>query len=301
MAAEPPRPRGGTPPGVRSHVAAMRLARILALVAIAVAAVLALAGCAGGGAPGAPAEPGAGGSGPAESGAAADPHAGVETQEPAEADADEGPADAASARAVAAGIERAASYGFDLSQPAGEEQLEALRSAPADALEGVVVIPSTCETVLRDLNWSPVLLGADSARTDFATEKVSATGSVEVAAIGDRAELDAHYATVGKMLGECNGMTLNMQTDGANGGVVTETVPLASTVPDVADGTADSALLWTRGRADSDLRQQALVLMRESKGHVAMVSFIAVEGLEAQEFADMASAVLEAAVAELPE
>lgn len=292
MAAEPHRTPGTTPPpGVRSHVAAMRLARVLAVLAVVVAAVIALSGCAAGG-------------DPAET---PDPHSGVETRVPgaAEAEATTSPATAApdtvAGRAVAAGIQRAASYGFDRSLAAGQEQLEALRSAPDDTLEGVVVIPSTCESALRDLNWSPVLLGDDSARTDFATDNVLATGSVEVAAVEDRADLEAHYATVEKMLGECKGMTLNMQTEGPSGGVVTETVPLTSKVPDVAKGAADSALLWTRGRGDSELRQQALVLVKERGDHVAMVSFIATEGLEAQQFSDMATAVLDAAIAELPE
>ena len=69
----------------------------------------------------------------------------------------------------------------------------------------------------------------------------------------------------------------------------------------MAKGAADSALLWTRGRGDSELRQQALVLVKERGDHVAMVSFIATEGLEAQQFSDMATAVLDAAIAELPE
>ncbi|MET1035607.1 MAG: hypothetical protein ABWX68_10270 [Arthrobacter sp.] len=266
-----------------------RARRVRAPLACAVAAVLAVAGCS---APGGP--------------DGADPHAGVDTGTTA-APASPGAGGGASAAgaavraAVDGGVAQAGRYGFTLTAAASAADLEALRSEPADAMEGVVVIPSTCAAPVEALNWSPALLGADSARTDFAADGVDATGSVEVAAVSDRGGLDSHYATVEAMLGECRNMTLNIQSEGESGGVVPETVQLRSTDPGLADGAADSALLWTRAAETSGLRQQALVLIKERDGHVAMVSFIGRSLPDEEKFATMASAILDAALSALPE
>ncbi|MFB0834732.1 hypothetical protein ACX8Z9_12620 [Arthrobacter halodurans] len=253
-------------------------------VAVAVAAALAIAGCS------APDGPDAG-----------DPHAGVDTGTTAAPASPEAAGTAVQA-AVDGGIAQAGRYGFTLTAPASAADLGALRSAPADALEGVVVIPSTCAEPVEALNWSPALLGPDSARTDFAADGVDATGSVEVAAVSDsdRGGLDAHYATVEAMLGDCRRMTLNIQSEGESGGVVPETVQLKSTAPEVADDAADSALLWTRAAETSGLRQQALVLIKERGGHVAMVSFIGRSLPDEEKFATMAATILDAALSALP-
>ena len=47
------------------------------------------------------------------------------------------------------------------------------------------------------------------------------------------------------------------------------------------------------------MRQQALVLIKSKGDHVAMVSFIAEDGLEAPEFSQMAVQVLNAALAQV--
>ncbi|WP_417235592.1 hypothetical protein [Arthrobacter sp.] len=193
--------------------------------------------------------------------------------------------------AVAAGIERAASYNFTLTAVATAADLKALRAAPQDTLEGATVAPQSCRTAVRELNWSPASLGEDSARTDFAADGVDATGSVEVARVTDGTALKAHYATVKQMLGDCSDVTLSISG--------TE-VPLRSTAPPAqVTATATSALLWSRAGKGSDLRQQALVLIGERDGYVAMVSFIGTSGLENAKFSSMAGGILDATLDEL--
>ncbi|WP_372697249.1 hypothetical protein [Arthrobacter sp. JSM 101049] len=270
MDAKPP---GRTPPpGVRAQKTALLVARWLALVVVVIAIVIAVTSCSSTGSaqqttPSNPHE----GSGSASSSAAQDPAG----QSPAPT----GP----SAEAVAAGIQRAASYNFTLAAVASPQDLEALRAAPQDTLEGATVDPAACRAAVQQLNWSPAQLGQDAARTDFAAQGVEATGSIEVARITDRAALDAHYATVEQMLGDCADVSLSIS--GSD-------VPLRSTTPDLQSKAVDSALLWSRAAQGSDLRQQALVLIGERDGYVAMVSFIATDGLDDGKFAQLAEGIL---------
>lgn len=261
------------PPGVRAQKTALLIARWLALVVIIVAIVIAVTSCSS--------RPEAGQAPPS------DPHAGSGSTG-ASAQPTVQPTAGPAADAVAAGIERAASYNFTLSAVASEADLQALRAAPQDTLQGATVAPAACRDAVRDLNWSPASLGQDAARTDFAADGVDATGSVEVARVTGRPALEGHYATVQRMLGECSDVTLSISgTD----------VPLRSTAPSA--GHAASALLWSRAGQDSDLRQQALVLIGERKGYVAMVSFIGTSGLDDAKFAGMADGILAATLKDL--
>ncbi|HXD28228.1 MAG TPA: hypothetical protein VN621_05665 [Arthrobacter sp.] len=284
MAAKPP---GRTPPpGVRSQKTALLVARWLALLVVIIAIVIAVTSCssADDGQQAASSNPhGASGSASPGSAAAQDPAA----QDPsAQSPAPTGP----SAEAVAAGIQRATSYNFTLAAVATAQDLEALRAAPQDTLEGATVDPAGCRTAVQQLNWSPAQLGQDAARTDFAAQGVEATGSIEVARITDRAALEDHYATVEQMLGDCADVTLSIS--GSD-------VPLRSTAPKVQSKDVDSALLWSRASQGSDLQQQALVLIGERNGHVAMVSFIATSGLDDGKFAQMAEGILTATLDDL--
>ncbi|GER22350.1 hypothetical protein NCCP1664_08470 [Zafaria cholistanensis] len=260
-----------------------------AAAALTLGAGLLLAGCAGGAEPVATADPHdwRTGQAPASSSAAPAPASGsVEDATPEE-------------YAVAAGIVEAYTLGFTQSAKASAADLAALREPATDTLEGVVVIPSTCQNVLEGLNWSPAQLGEDAARTDFTPEKGNITGSIEVAKVPERSRLEAHYALVEELLGSCSNLRMNIQTENADGSTTSETVPLKSEAPAVAQGTADSALLWTRGTQGSRWQQQSLVLIKEKGGHVAMVSFIAASGVDAAEVATIATGVLNATLAAL--
>lgn len=266
------KPAGRTPPpGVRAQKTALVAARWLALVVLVIVIVIAVTSCSSG-------------SGEAEA-PASNPHEGSASAPPSAA-APTGPA----ADAVAAGIERAASYNFTLSAVATAADLQALRAAPQDTLQGATVTPAACRNAVRELNWSPAGLGKDAARTDFAADGVDATGSVEVARITDRSAVDGHYATVRQMLGACSDVTLSISG--------TE-VPLRSAAPAGKAADAKSALLWSRAGKGSDLRQQALVLIGERNGYVAMVSFIGTSGLEDAKFASMAEGILAATLKDL--
>lgn len=188
---------------------------------------------------------------------------------------------------VASGISMAARLGFEKARVISGTELSELKNAPEDTLGGITVLPTQCAETIESLNWSPVQMGGEGARTDFLADKVAATGSVEVAKITDKASLDAHYATVLAMLTECKKVTMHQET---------ETVPFTTAKPELKSNDADSAIIWTRGAKGQQMRQQALVLIKAKGDHVAMVSFIAAEGLEAPEFSEMAAQILNAAL-----
>lgn len=191
--------------------------------------------------------------------------------------------------AVASGISMAVRLGFDKARVIESQELEALKQPPTDSLNGVVVIPSQCSEVIESLNWSPVQMGAEGARTDFLNEKIAATGSVEVAKITDKPVLEAHYATVLRMLTECKKISMHVETD---------VVPFTAQKPALKENQADSSILWTRANPGHPRRQQALVLVKTKGDYVAMVSFIAKDGLQAPEFTQMAAEILNAALAQ---
>ena len=192
--------------------------------------------------------------------------------------------------AVASGISMAARLGFDKARVISGQELESLKEAPQDSLNGVVVIPSQCSEVIESLNWSPVQMGEEGARTDFLTEKIAATGSVEVARITDKPALEEHYATVLRMLTDCNKVSLHVNS---------ETVPFTTQKPAVAQDQADSSILWTRAKPGHAMRQQSLVLLKAQGDYVGMVSFIGSDGLDSPEFARMAGEILNAALTQV--
>ena len=190
---------------------------------------------------------------------------------------------------VASGISMAARLGFDQARVITGTELADLKKSPEENRGSVAVLPTQCGDVIESLNWSPLQMGGEGARTDFLTEKIAATGSVEVAEITDKAALEEHYATVLAMLTECKSVTMHQET---------ETVPFKTSKPQLKAGAADSAIAWTRGTPGQGMRQQALVLIKSKGDHVAMVSFIAADGLEAPEFSQMAAEILNAALAQ---
>ncbi|GAA4369357.1 hypothetical protein [Paeniglutamicibacter cryotolerans] len=253
--------------------------RTIQLVGTVLALSLALAGCSSAPEHGGPSLP--------------EGHAPIATDgsvAPAEPSDPEKDVVSASRLAVASGISMAYALGFDKAREITGADLESLRQPPADTLKGVTVDPGTCAEVIEGLNWSPVQQGGEGARSDFINEKISVTGSVEVARIQDRAQLDAHLATARRLLGECHRLTLD---DGSGA------IPFSTVAPVVKDGGADSAILWTRAGEGHPMRQQALVLIKERGDHVAMVSFIAASNLQKPEFAKIAGQVLEAALSQL--
>ncbi len=190
---------------------------------------------------------------------------------------------------VASGISMAARLGFEKARVISGAELSDLKKAPEDTLGGITVLPTQCAETIESLNWSPVQMGGEGARTDFLADKVAATGSVEVAKITDNSSLNAHYATVLAMLTQCKKVTMHQET---------ETVPFTTAKPKLKADEADSAIMWTRGAKGQQMRQQALVLIKAKGDHVAMVSFIAGDGLDSPEFAEMAAQILNAALAQ---
>lgn len=253
------------------------------LAATALGFSLALAGCSAGADPVSPSLPE--GHAPIATGSADASGAASAAPESAAADTV-----STSRLAVASGISMAYTLGFEKAREITGADLESLREPPADTLAGVTVAPASCAPVLEGLNWSPVQQGGEASRSDFINDKISVTGSVEVAKIEDRAQLEAHLATARQLLRECNSLTLD---DGSGA------IPFVTVAPVLADGDADSAILWTRAGVGNPMRQQALVLIKEHGNHVAMVSFIGANDLQKPEFAKIAAQVLDAALAQL--
>ncbi|GAA3704015.1 hypothetical protein GCM10022377_17150 [Zhihengliuella alba] len=200
--------------------------------------------------------------------------------------------------AAAAGVLQAAQLGFDRSAVASTEDLARLREDRPDAMDGVVVAPSSCQEPLQRLNWSPVLLGEEAARTDFAAESVPMTGTVEVARIADRGALEAYYGTVRTLLEECPQVTLNVQKPSGEDTTTPASGPLAFQAPAV-EREVDSAVFWSRFPHDADLEQQSVVLLEEAGDYVAMVSFAGQEGVEDERTTRLAEAVMDATIREL--
>ncbi|WP_309080916.1 hypothetical protein [Zhihengliuella sp.] len=200
--------------------------------------------------------------------------------------------------AASAGVLQAAQLGLDRSAVASGEDLARLRDGLPDAMDGVVVAPSSCQQPLRQLNWSPVMLGEESARTDFAAEGAPMTGTVEVARIVDRGALDAYYGTVRTLLEDCPQVMLNVQKPTGEDTTTPASGPLSFAAPDV-ERDVDSAVFWSRFPHDADLKQQSVVLVEEAGDYVAMVSFAGPAGVEDERTTRVAEAVMDATIREL--
>ena len=156
----------------------------------------------------------------------------------------------------------AAELGFDQSQRITKEQLAELAKPPTDTLADVVVLPGQCEGPLEALNWSPAQLGTEVARTDFTNAAGNVAGSIEVAELEDREDLEEHFRTVLKMRTDCSSIKLNWVE-------FTETLKFSN--PGV-DGV-ESQLSYTR-RGNSATAQDTVVLIQSTGQYVAMVSFM---------------------------
>lgn len=189
---------------------------------------------------------------------------------------------------TAAGSVIASQLGFPSSAKIQGKDLEALATAPTDTLKGIVVLPAQCSTPIDDLNWSPVQLGTESARTDFTNDSQSITGSVEVAKLGEAGEkaVDAHTKNVNKILTECKSVKLNTNE-------YTETLKFSDPKVD----SVDSALYYTR---NGEYAQNSLVIIKKSKEYVAMVSFVASNSLADEKFNKVATSVMDATLSQLP-
>ena len=212
----------------------------------------------------------------------ATPSASQEPQEPAQ------PEEMTTAQvATTAGAVMAAELGFPSSAKIQGEDLESLATPPTDTLKDLVVLPSQCSAPIEDLNWSPVQLGTEAARTDFTNENQSITGSVEVAKLGDGAEkVAAHNANVATILEECKSVKLN-------GLDYRET--LAFSDPGVQD--ADSALYYSR---DGQYAQDSLVLIKSTGEYAVMVSFLSATSLQDATFNQVATGIMDTVLAQLP-
>ncbi|KSU64903.1 hypothetical protein [Arthrobacter sp. NIO-1057] len=190
--------------------------------------------------------------------------------------------------ATTAGAVIAAQLGFPSSAKIQGKDLEALATAPTDTLKDIVVLPAQCSTPINDLNWSPVQMGTESARTDFTNENQTITGSVEVAKLGDDGEaaLEAHNANVATILDKCQSVKLN-------GMDYTETLKFSD--PKVE--AADSSLYYSR---NGDYAQNSLVLIKKTSEYAVMVSFVSATELSDTKFNEVATNVMNAAISQLP-
>ena len=154
-------------------------------------------------------------------------------------------------------------------------------------LKDLVVLPSQCSAPIEDLNWSPVQLGTEAARTDFTNENQSITGSVEVAKLGDQAaKVAAHNKNVATILDECKTVKLN-------GLDYRETLKFSD--PGVPE--ADSALYYSR---DGQYAQDSLVLIKSTEQYAVMVSFMSATSLQDATFNKVATSIMDTVLAQLP-
>jgi len=190
--------------------------------------------------------------------------------------------------ATTAGAVIATELGFPSSAKIQGKDLEALATPPTDTLKGIVVLPAQCSVPINDLNWSPVQMGTEAARTDFTNENQSITGSVEVAKLGQggAATVATHSKNVRTILEQCKSAKLN-------GMDYTETLKFSDPKVD----SVDSALYYSR---DGQYAQNSLVLIKKTKQYAVMVSFVAAGSLADEKFNKVATSVMDAAVAQLP-
>lgn len=190
--------------------------------------------------------------------------------------------------ATTAGAVMAAELGFPASAKIEGKDLEALATAPTDTLKDLVVLPAQCSEPIDDLNWSPVQLGTEAARTDFTNANQSITGSVEVAKLGDGGaeQVAAHNKNVAAILDGCPTVKLN-------GLDYRETLKFSD--PGVAE--ADSALYYTR---DGQYAQDSLVLIKSTGQYAVMVSFVSGTSLQEETFNKVATSIMDTALAQLP-
>lgn len=189
--------------------------------------------------------------------------------------------------ATQVGVVFAAQLGFDRSQRVTGEQLEELAKPPSDTLKDVVVLPAQCEQPLEALNWSPTQLGTEVARTDFTNAAGNVAGSIEVAQLDGRDELDQHLRTVLQMRTECSTVKLNRVE-------YTETLKFSS--PGVEG--VESQLAYTR-RGNDATAQDTLVLIESKGDHVAMVSFISATSLSDDTINQVGKKILDSVLAQL--
>ncbi|ALG29852.1 hypothetical protein AOZ07_13275 [Glutamicibacter halophytocola] len=190
--------------------------------------------------------------------------------------------------ATTAGAVLATELGFPNSAKIQGKDLEALATPPTDTLKDIVVLPAQCSAPINDLNWSPVQLGTEAARTDFTNENQSITGSVEVAKLGANgaAAVDSHNKNVRTIVEQCKSAKLN-------GMDYTETLKFSDPQVD----SVDSALYYSR---DGQYAQNSLVLIKKTKQYAVMVSFVAGSSLADEKFNKVATSVMDAAIAQLP-
>ncbi|MGX1749646.1 hypothetical protein [Glutamicibacter protophormiae] len=190
--------------------------------------------------------------------------------------------------AATAGAVIAAKLGFPNSAKIQGEDLAALAEKPTDTLKDIVVLPGNCAAPVDDLNWSPVQLGTEAARTDFTNESQNITGSIEVAKLEndkDRQALQEHFANVSTILADCQSVKIN-------GLDYSETLKFSD--PKVE--SADSALYYTR---NGKYPQDSLVLITAAGDYAGMVSFVSSKPLDDKTFNQVATSILDTAMTQV--
>lgn len=190
--------------------------------------------------------------------------------------------------AATAGAVIAAKLGFPNSAKIQGEDLAALAEKPTDTLKDIVVLPGNCAAPVDDLNWSPVQLGTEAARTDFTNESQNITGSIEVAKLvndKDRQALQEHFANVSTILADCQSVKIN-------GLDYSETLKFSD--PKVE--SADSALYYTR---NGKYPQDSLVLITAAGDYAGMVSFVSSKPLDDKTFNQVATSILDTAMTQV--
>ncbi|MER8025500.1 hypothetical protein [Glutamicibacter protophormiae] len=190
--------------------------------------------------------------------------------------------------AATAGAVIAAKLGFPNSAKIQGEDLAALAEKPTDTLKDIVVLPGNCAAPVDDLNWSPVQLGTEAARTDFTNESQNITGSIEVAKLEndkDRQALQEHFANVSTILADCQSVKIN-------GLDYSETLKFSDPKVD----SADSALYYTR---NGKYPQDSLVLITAAGDYAGMVSFVSSKPLDDKTFNQVATSILDTAMTQV--
>lgn len=200
-------------------------------------------------------------------------------------------------KAVGAGAERAASFGFEQQAVAADEEISAARDQSRQRqleINQTTVEPAQCKSALSGLDWSPMLIDTENiTRIDYGSQTFAGTGTIEVAQLGDTGahELSEYQQHVDTLVNDCQSLDVSVP-DPAN---PDSELNYTFTAKSVADG-----ILWSRAPKDSAGEAlTALVLTQEVEGHAVMVSFAGDTTVQDDEFKQMAQAIIDSTAQEL--
>lgn len=202
--------------------------------------------------------------------------------------------------AAEAGMERAASFGFDTAgfytEDAVEEFREQMAESPPIGEADPDVRPASCAEPLVAVDWAPLLLDTDVVRVDFGSETFTGTGSIEIASVGaseDSSRVREHMEHVSTLVESCEEVSVTqMETS-----YELEFEPVATQGLTEVDDQGEGTVGYIRTRALSGEQQDGMIvaqiLFTREDEDLVMVSFIGEPAAGSQEFTEIAEAITE--------